>query len=164
MSRLDDVKPVGYADELIDGATIYFDRVADSNIPLYTRDQLMPKVKFDKEDMEHWDNLYHDFSGKKFRLILENLEKEWYYSDFYKRFTWSAETVAVLANLFSEYDPEHPEETIEIIKDKKWFVVSDAESVLGYIAFVAGIEGTVPVYGCEPKSTVADVAYRFDTE
>lgn len=160
MSRLDDVTPVGYR---------FNNFIGDWHIstskpepewdykkvePLYTRDQLMPKVKMTRDQK----SLIVDYKNAQSMFVqFVDLIK---ISGTYKIFNNISEEELMLAWI-------SPDDKIEIIKDKKWFVVSrerdeDSDYVfvsdineINYFGYTNSLE-----YLNSPKCT----AHAFNTE
>lgn len=99
--------------------------------PLYTESQFRVRVVMNKEEFGKWERLYKKFNGLKFKLILEELEENFEYYGFYKRFAWDNERISIFAKLFFDYDTENPEKTIEIVDEGKWVVRSNNKTPAG---------------------------------
>ena len=128
MSRLDDVKPVAYwsKTERVNGLDFKKPENAkcvDEIVPLYTREQLMPKVRFTQAEFDELKELIdEDYSLYESLVLIFDHNSVWS-----KLFERSNEDLVKFAQLWANYNPEHPEETIEIIKQKKWFVRVDSQ-------------------------------------
>ena len=95
------------------------------NIPLYTSEQLHPRVKMTQAEFDEFKQLIEEYG-----FVLEALQA--IYNGKYKNLNsklFNGRTVEsdnkqvkILTNLMSEFDPNNPEETIEIVPETKWFV------------------------------------------
>ncbi|WP_188352900.1 hypothetical protein [Leuconostoc pseudomesenteroides] len=103
--------------------------------PLYTAEQLQPRVKMTKTEFDEWKFLYEDtveLSLTAYRVLNEILNSTHNiggkYVELSKRVYQCNDSMSVsknqaeLVNLFINYSPDNPEETIEIAPDMKWFV------------------------------------------
>lgn len=149
MSRLDGVNPVGYS---------FNNFIGDWHIstskpepewdykkvePLYTRDQLMPRVRFTQAEFDEFKNLFTvtDYASQAIATIIsvsnafKHLEKRIFSGSVDNRVKNENE----FNRLWANYEPEHPEDTIEISKPKKWFVVSKERDEDGDYVFVSDI-------------------------
>lgn len=95
---------------------------------LYTKEQLHPHVKMTQAEFEEWKDLYN--GSLMFSEAIEIMDIEW--GNNYKNISekiWvmdgetNIENEAIFARLYADFDTEHPEETIEIVPEEKWFVV-----------------------------------------
>lgn len=106
-------------------------------IPLYTKQQIQPKVQMTQAEFYEWEEIYNyliAFSVPVHEMldqILENKgEESGGYIELAKRVYQDDDFMAIskkqseLINLFINYSPDNPEETIEIVPDMKWFVRS----------------------------------------
>lgn len=104
------------------------------DIPLYTSEDLHSRVKMTQAEFNEWVELFSIAYQGKLGIItlLEligdshsgknkyvNLAKR-VYDDTY--FVFVANKQKELVELLTEYNPEHPEETIEIVPTMKWFI------------------------------------------
>lgn len=158
MSRLDDVTPVGYR---------FNNFIGDWHIstskpepewdykkvePLYTRDQLMPKVKMTRDQK----SLIVDYKNAQSMFVqFVDLIK---ISGTYKIFNNISEEELMLAWI-------SPDDKIEIIKPKKWFVVSREIDEDGYFGLVSKINNVVPIYDWSKTFDIINLlGHAFDTE
>lgn len=94
--------------------------------PLYTADQLHPRVKMTQAEFDE----FHDLFEKDFDLYsaMTALADTNLFATLYDRLFTGTNTDKEKQNefaiLWDNYDPENPEETIEIVPDMKWFVRS----------------------------------------
>lgn len=136
-------------------------------VPLYTSEQLHPRVKMTQAEFDEWKEL--DFENNIFGLLsqllddvtepdYQNLTKRIYgtngdgIEDNYKQIE--------LANLFIDYNPDNPDETIEIVPDMKWFVRVDSQIPLPDENIYLDDELIVYPHYDSPKSS----AHQFDTK
>lgn len=122
------------------------------NIPLYTKEQLQPKVQMTQAEFDEWEEIYNyliAFSVPIHEMldqILENKgEESGRYIELAKRVYQDDDFMAIskkqseLINLFINYSPDNPEETIDIVPDMKWFVRSkEPEDEDEYYFFLSG--------------------------
>lgn len=156
---LSDVRPMGIAKKQI--------------TPLYTANQLHPRVKMTKEQYKEWqsaiNSIYPVDLYELFNLIFNAAKHHGEYMGMRDIFSFN-EGQEKLSKLWADFDPDHPEETIEIIPDMKWFVRSkdkyEADPVQGisesgYLYLTDGGDDYVISY-CE-MTTFKDDATQFDT-
>lgn len=138
------------------------------DIPLYTAEQLRPRVKMTQAEFDEFSDLasYSKLIGVITHLYDEHVEK---YSLLFKRFCGDNDTIK-LAVLWSLFDPDNPEETIEIVENKKWFVRSkeqyepDMDQGIaegGYLYLTQGDMYSIEYYQPTPFK---DEAKQFDTK
>ena len=159
MSRLDDVKPVAYLNKYLDKSTNITrykpenQRLLSSN-PLYTVEQLHPRVKMTKKQ---YDRLMFDKENTDlstcFGYFLEH--------DGVNNFCLPSEN---LMGLLKQEDIArawlNPEKTIEIVPDMKWFVRSKERNLeKNYYYFV----GKRPADNW-PRYGYKMAAKQFDTK
>lgn len=82
-----------------------------------------PKVKMTQSEFNEWQKLYSMHHKNRAYYALEALE-DGEFSDLYAKFAAYIEDLPIFADLWVNYDPEHPEKTIEVERKKKWFVRS----------------------------------------
>ncbi|MCC8439883.1 hypothetical protein CRI85_05985 [Leuconostoc pseudomesenteroides] len=103
------------------------DRVWGIIEPLYTAEQLQPHVKMTQSEFDEFKQLIeeHGFVLEALQAIYNGKYKNLNSKLFNGRTVESDnEQVKILTNLMSEFDPNNPEETIEIVPEMKWFVRS----------------------------------------
>ncbi|MCT3076941.1 hypothetical protein [Leuconostoc citreum] len=100
-----------------------------SSKPLYTAEDLHQRVKMTQAEFDEWKEVFDDFdffseamvhsvNRKNHIKLFENI----YLS---KNNSLSGqESESKFAKLWADFNPENPEETIEIVPDMKWFVRS----------------------------------------
>lgn len=104
---------------------------------LYFKEQLHPRVKMTQAEFDEFSDLasYSKLIGVITHLYDEHVEK---YPLLFKRFCGDNDTIK-LAVLWSLFDPDNPEETIEIVPEKKWFVrAKKPEDEDEYYLFLSG--------------------------
>ena len=136
---LSDVRPMGVAKKQI--------------TPLYTDNQLHPRVKLTQAEFDEWKELYYyliEYSLSVHKMLDEILEsfgvKRGKYVELSKRvyqnngFMNVSKKQAELVDLFVNYNPDNPEKTIEIVPNMKWFVRSKKRDSDGdeYYLFMSG--------------------------
>lgn len=152
------------------------------DIPLYTSEDLHSRVKMTQAEFNEWVELFSIAYQGKLGIItlLEligdshsgknkyvNLAKR-IYDDTY--FVFVANKQKELVELLTEYNPDNPEETIEIVPTMKWFVRSKEQykpdmdqgiSESGYLYLMQGNFYKVDYYLPTPFK---DDAQQFDTK
>ncbi|MDG9733463.1 hypothetical protein [Leuconostoc pseudomesenteroides] len=100
----------------------------DEYTPVYTAEQLRPRVKMTQAEFDDWHELYecNTLFSSAMALLDDDEEVEKYHNIFMKIYKGKDElnikNEVVFAKLWSDYNPENPEETIDIVPDMKWFV------------------------------------------
>ncbi|WP_273721559.1 hypothetical protein [Leuconostoc mesenteroides] len=134
-------EPVAYMWKTIQGTIVGLEPNDNSDsggrfgIPLYTAEQLHPRVKMTQAEFDEWKELYYrlnEFSFNVHRMLDEILGsigvERGIYTKLAKRVYQDDDFMAIskkqseLINLFINYSPDTPEKTIEIVPEKKWFV------------------------------------------
>lgn len=95
------------------------------NIPLYTKEQLHQRVKMTQAEFDEWFKLYDKKSFLipiHFLKLISNLENG--YPLICNIYLEGREKQLELLELWLRFKQENPEETIEIVPNKKWFVRS----------------------------------------
>ncbi|WP_273729888.1 hypothetical protein [Leuconostoc mesenteroides] len=140
-----------------------------TSIPLYTKEQLHPRVKMTKAEFEEFKQLYSENYFKRAFFVLEKIEKG-EFGGLYGKFGVFIKDLPIFANLWVNYEPEHPEESIEIVPDMKWFVRSKEQyqpdmdqgiSESGYLYLTQGNIYSIEYYETTPFK---DDAQQFDTK
>ncbi|WP_223335530.1 hypothetical protein [Leuconostoc mesenteroides] len=127
-------------------------------LPLFTADEISDiykqnnRVEMTQVEFDEWKDLYSRFNEFTFNVqkLLDNildsidvgrriyieLAKRVYQDDDYMEIS---KKQIELINLFFNYSPDNPEETIEIVPNKKWFVRSkEPEDEDEYYLFLSG--------------------------
>lgn len=126
-------EPVGYGvvenNRLVE--VRFFDKLNSEEdcdlVPLYTSEQLHPRVKMTQAEFDEWKELFDDyeFFSDAFSQGVTIKENVGIFKKIYatkdKRLS-ALEIEAKFATLWANYNPDNPEETIEIIPNMKWFV------------------------------------------
>lgn len=162
---IDDDKYIIY-----DYKPLYFDIVE----PLYKLEELHPLVKMTKKQYKEWltaiNSIYPVDLYELFNLIFNPAKHRGEYMGLRDIFSFN-EGQKKLSKLWTDYDPNNPEETIEIVPDMKWFVRSkekyEADPVQGlpesgYLYLTDGCNDYGISY-CE-MTTFKDEATHFDTK
>lgn len=147
------------------------------DIPLYTSEDLHSRVKMTQAEFNEWVELFSIAYQGKLGIItlLEligdshsgknkyvNLAKR-VYDDTY--FVFVANKQKELVELLTEYNPDNPEETIEIVPTMKWFVRSKEPDDEGYYAFLENLV-QLKLNWCysKDKQKPHKTAVKFDTK
>lgn len=162
---IDDDKYIVY-----DYKPLYFDIVE----PLYKLEELHPRVKMTKKQYKEWltaiNSIYPVDLYELFNLIFNPTKHRGEYMGLRDIFSFN-EGQKKLSKLWTDYDPNNPEETIEIIPDMNWFVRSkekyEADIVQGlpesgYLYLTDGCDDYGISY-CK-MTTFKDDANQFDTK
>ena len=151
---LSDVKPIGVDDKQI--------------TPLYTAEQLHPRVKMTHAEFDEFKRLfeYVDYASMATATIanvgddFNKLEVMICSGNVDERIKKQNEFNVLWAN----YNPDNPEETIEIAPDMKWFVRSK-EFDDGVYKVLEDIRLDYYEYGnVENDEETAEYGHRFDTK
>ncbi|UIB81230.1 hypothetical protein [Flyfo myovirus Tbat2_7] len=168
------IEPVAYI-QIKDGKAYSVLRKGTPNdeyTPVYTAEQLHPRVKMTQTQFDEFNSLYSQ--GLLFSEAMEMLgtqgESERYVNIRNRIYTQylreNMDSEVIFAQLWQLYTPKYPEETIEIIPDMKWFVRSKEKQDGVYII----LANTNPMfvddfYGiAEDDEEIAFKAPRFDTK
>ncbi|MDY5163311.1 hypothetical protein RQW99_01940 [Leuconostoc falkenbergense] len=178
-------KPVAYIRKTSGGTYISqmpigdnYGAKTDKTLPLYTKDQLHQRVKMTQAEFDEFTGLYgkeYGGRGNVFFGLDQAINLGDYYPYLNKRLITDKQfddnsAQAEFVNLWIKFDPSHPEKTIEIVPDMKWFVRSkekyEADIVQGlpesgYLYLTDG--GSYSVEYCE-MTTFKDDATQFDTK
>ncbi|KDA50987.1 hypothetical protein L963_1364 [Leuconostoc mesenteroides subsp. cremoris T26] len=142
-------------------------------IPLYTAEQLHPRVKMTKKQYKEWQSvirsIYPVNLHELFNLIFNPSEHHGEYAGMRDIFSFN-KGQKKLAQLWSDFDSDNPEELIEIVPDMKWFVRSKEQyqpdmdqgiSESGYLYLTQGNIYSIEYYEMAPFK---DEAQQFDTK
>lgn len=139
------------------------------NIPLYTKEQLQPKVQMTQAEFDEFHDLFeNDFD--LYSAITEISDTNLRTTLYDRLFTGTQkdkDKQNEFAVLWASYNPLEPEETIEIVPNMKWFVVSkEANKRSGdYNAiFSLDISDTNGIYRELSYDQIGRYAYQFDTK
>lgn len=142
-----------------------------NSIPLYTNEQLQPRVKMTQAEFDEWFDLYDKKSfltPLNFLKLISNIENG--YPLIYNIYLKGREKQLELLELWLWFKQERPEETIEIVPDMKWFVRSKEKyqpdmdqgiSESGYLYLTQGNIYRIEYY---ETTTFKDEAQQFDTK
>jgi len=150
-----------------------FNQSENSNfedIPLYTAEDLHPRVKMTQKQYKEWQSVIRSIHPvnlyELFNLIFNASEHQGEYAGMRDIFSFD-EGQKKLAQLWSDFDPDNPEETIDIIPNMKWFVRSKKRDDEGDFQFISGIETPDDWGYSKNHNGVNDpraCAYAFDTK
>lgn len=166
---MSELKPVAYKTIYNDGcwaleyekSTIY-----DESIPLYTKEQLQPRVKMTQKQYKEWQSaissIYPVNLYELFNLIFNPAEHHGEYTGMRDIFSFN-EGQKKLSKLWANYDPDEPEETIEIVSNMKWFVRSKNKSKNGKYLWLCNAE-YLDVPQCMFTRDNQMLAMMFDTK
>ncbi len=102
-------------------------------IPLYTAEQLHPRVKMTQAEFDEFKLLYNLLRvSTVIRIIntVQNNESK-RFTNLKLRLNKTGKDLELII-LWADYDPDNPEETIEIVPTMKWFVRSKKSDINGY--------------------------------
>lgn len=169
------IKPAAYMWQTGSGEYLGVSRniCTSVNIPLYTKEQLRPRVKMTQAEFDEFKDLYdHGNAINIYDFIIYVLNRICLYPKITNKLmdglgAVKAKKQAEIANLIVNYNPEHPEETIEIITEKKWFVRSKKPDSDGDWQFLNGIDEPNDwgySHNEEDTNNPRNIAYPFDTK
>lgn len=170
-------EPVAYV-QIKDGKAYSVLRKGTPNgdyVPVYTAEQLHPRVKMTRAEFDEWKEVFDDYEFFS-DAFSQGVTVERYTKLFKKLYSTKHDDLSSLeievkfATLWANYNPENPEETIEIVPDMKWFVISKKQyqpdmdqgiSESGYLYLTQG-----DIYSVEyhEMTTFKDEATQFNTE
>ncbi|MCM6831238.1 hypothetical protein [Leuconostoc mesenteroides] len=133
--------------------------------PLYTAEQLHPRVKMTQAEFDE----FHDLFEKDFDLysaiteISDTNLRTTLYDRLFTGTQKDKDRQNEFAVLWANYNPLEPEETIEIVLDKKWFVRSKKANSSGHYCFRSGVKHFGDYYYAKDKNDNKK-AYPFDTK
>lgn len=115
---------------------------------LYTVEQINHRIKMTSAEFNEWSSLYgenRDGSGNVYFGLKRVIENFLEYPNLNKKIITSTKnqdnlSQSLFANLWANYNPSKPEETIEMIQKKKWFVISIEKDDEGDYAFLSDIK------------------------
>ncbi|MGO2927603.1 MAG: hypothetical protein ACTICO_08205, partial [Leuconostoc citreum] len=135
-------------------------------IPLYTKEQLHPRVKMTQKQYKEWQkvikSIYPFNLYRLFNLIFNPEEHHGEYAGMRDIFSFD-EGQKKLAKLWADYDPDNPEETIEIVPDMKWFVRSK-EKYQGFYMFLGNLNELRDPWIFTKQDNFTSFATKFDTK
>lgn len=171
-----ELKPVAYMlSDFVENDFVSLTLPDHPNNPreLYFKEQLQPRVKMTQAEYDEWQELYDEIVESSFSvhkmldLILDSTGRRGgKYTELAKRVYQDDDFMSVskkqseLVDLFINYSPDHPEETIEIEPEKKWFVRIDSQIPLPDENIYLDDELIVYPRYDSPKSG----AHQFDTK
>lgn len=121
-----------------------------------------PKVKMTQAEFDEFKDLFD--RGNVYFFLSKVIEHESQYPNLFKRLvtaTKKGDDISQIrfAKLYQEFDPEHPEKTVEVERKKKWFVRSKGFTRGNYTYSKIDRSGTI-VHQTFEKSD----AMSFDTQ
>lgn len=135
---------------------------------LYTKSQLQPKVKMTQAEFDEFKKLHksrnHLIPIHFFELIRE---KSSGYPLLRDRYYNGRKEQLHLLSLWLKFDPDNPEETIDFVPEKKWFVRSKKRDGNERFSYIREILSTQVVYGfslSEKLDLEEDNPYPFETK
>lgn len=123
------IKPAAYMWQTGSGEYLGVSRniCTSVNIPLYTKEQLQPqtRVKMTQAELDEFKLLYNLFNGSTVRGIINTVEnnESKRFTNLKSRLNKTGKDLEIII-LWSIYNPDEPDETIEIVPNMKWFVRS----------------------------------------
>ncbi|WP_061399534.1 hypothetical protein [Leuconostoc mesenteroides] len=130
------------------------DVMADEVVPLYTAEQLHPRVKMTQAEFETIKII-----KQKNNLLSDALNSTAFFGDEKQQ----SEQQIEFANLFINLDLDNPEELIEIVPTMKWFVVAKKPSFSGIYSAIKLLD-IEDIYGIYDYDKISSNAYQFDTK
>ena len=146
-------EPVAYLNKYQDDSTNITRYKPENNYlsstPLYTAEQLHPRVKMTQAEFDEFEMLYKSIKSSTIIGLLNTIRtnEQKNFGLLKLRLNKSGKDIEIV-NLWAEYDPDNPEETIEIVQTEKWFVRSKKEDENGsyqFLFFVKKLNGYLPV-------------------
>lgn len=133
--------------------------------PLYTAEQLHPRVKMTQAEFDEWKELYEDgIATTIYDFIIYVLNRRDSFPDMTNKLMHGsgavkAKSQAKIADLIVNYNPDTPEETIEIVPTMKWFVRSKEKENGHYQVLAESRVSDMPRY-----TLFKSYAMTFDTK
>ncbi|WP_273715177.1 hypothetical protein [Leuconostoc mesenteroides] len=169
-------EPVAYINKYIDSSTNITrykpenQRLLSSN-PLYTAEQLHPRVKMTQAEFDEFKLLYNLLRVSTVIRIINTVQnnKSKRFTNLKLRLNKTGKDLELII-LWADFDPDNPEETIEIVPDTKWFVRSKEKyqpdmdlgiSESGYLYLTQGNVYSIEYYDMD---AFKDTAQQFDTK
>lgn len=148
---MSELKPVAYMlSDFVENDFVSLTLPDHPNNPreLYFKEQLQPRVKMTQAEYDEWQELYDEIVESSFSVhkMLDIIlgRRGGKYTELAKRVYQDDDFMSVskkqseLVDLFINYSPDHPEETIEIVPTMKWFVRSKKRDDEGDYLFLSG--------------------------
>ncbi len=134
------------------------------NIPLYTKEQLQPKVQMTQAEFNEFKKLKLLNPTVDLIAILK-IVSSFKYTNLQSRLVCSIESQTEFATLWLRCRYERLEETIEIVPDMKWFVRSKEPDDEGYYAFLENLV-QLKLNWCysKYKQKPLKIAVKFETK
>lgn len=147
--------------QIYDYKPLYFDIIE----PLYALEQLnLPRIKMTQEEFDEWKEIFNDFEffSDAMSQSVTPIEHTKLFNKIYVQkhdYFSSYEVESRFAKLWSDFDPDKPEETIGILPDMKWFVRSKEKNGDRYLYLKKPDDFVTPWY-----TVFKDLARYFDTK
>ncbi|MFT9414801.1 hypothetical protein [Leuconostoc falkenbergense] len=166
-------KPVAYIRKTSGGTYISqmpigdnYGAKTDKTLPLYIKDQLHPRVKMTQAEFDEFKRLfeYVDYASMATATIanvkddFNKLEERICSGNVDERIKKQNEFNVLWAN----YNPDNPDETIEIVPDMKWFVRSKKALSNGKYLYLENSISTL--FAPEYHQLYMEYAQQFDTK
>lgn len=129
--------------------------------PLYTSEQLRPRVKMTQAEFDEFKLLYNLLRVSTVIGIINTVKnnESKRFTNLKLRLNKTGKDLELII-LWSDYDPDNPEETIEIVPNMKWFVRSKKTNGSYKYDYLSRMyAGTA-----SPKYGKKDLAIYFDTK
>lgn len=169
-----ELKPVAYMlSDFVENDFVSLTLPDHPNNPreLYFKEQLQPRVKMTKREADEFKKLHrthkHLIPIHFLQFLIDHGNN---YPSLNSRYFNGREDQLALLTLWLRFDPKHPEETIEIVPEKKWFVRSKEQyqpdmdqgiSESGYLYLTQGDIYSIEYY---ETTTFKYDAKQFDTK
>lgn len=149
--------------QIYDYKPLYFDIIE----PLYALEQLHPRMTMSQSEFNEWKDLYgrnEDGSGNVFFALNKVIQESSIYPNLNRMIITPTRyqdnlSQSLFADLWVAYNPESPEESINIVPDKKWLVRSKEKNGSKYL-YLKNLDGFVtPWY-----TLLEDNAQQFNTK
>lgn len=162
-----EIEPVGYAMKVDGKFKGLFEEGSKLLVPLYTKEQLQPRVKMTRAEFDEFNILKKHHSTEDLISILRVVNGG-KYINLQSRLVCSIENQVEFANLWQSCLYERPEETIEVLPDNKWFVRSKEADEDGDWLFLSNISKNKfndrYCYSRDKKGVLSINSHAFDTK
>lgn len=141
------------------------------NIPLYTKEQLQPKVQMTQAEFNEFNKLLLSSAVTIYKVI-DTIYKDngkmneflhLYQRLFNRNDKLELENQLEFSKLWANFNIDNQEEMIEIVPDMKWFVRSKKSELKGYGWLSIIDKYTIPVYQYSHDKPLS-IFVRFDTK
>lgn len=139
--------------------------------PLYTKEQLQPKVQMTQSEFDEFEKLYKSIKSSTIIGLLNTIRtnEQKNFGLLKLRLNTSGKDLEIV-NLWANYNPDNPEETVEIVPDMKWFVRSkekyhpDMDQGITESGYLYLTQGDIYSVEYHEMTTFKDEATQFNTE